>query len=128
MSATALLERIRGKNIFLSADGERIRYQAPKGALTPELRQEIKDHKNELLDILQDNPGNHDAEIQRRADLFKAHLNAPGPSLFFEMPGVEPAEGTCVTCGEKPPTGRLCDRCDLCIAAARIVLQVRPKR
>lgn len=123
MNASALLERIREKKIILSAEGEHLHYRAPKGALTSELRREIRSHKNELLEILQDNPGNHDSEIQRRANLFRAHLSEPGPKPFFILPGAIIRENTCATCGHSSPSGGFSGRCQICEAAARLALQ-----
>ncbi|MBI4491367.1 MAG: hypothetical protein HY690_01050 [Chloroflexi bacterium] len=54
MSATALLERLSTADVRLRVDGEHLRVNAPKGALTPELKAELLAHKPELLRILAD--------------------------------------------------------------------------
>ncbi len=50
-----LLARIRSKNIALRVEGERLRFVAPRGALSDSLRSELKQRKAELLEFLHDN-------------------------------------------------------------------------
>ncbi|HEX8650759.1 MAG TPA: condensation domain-containing protein, partial [Pyrinomonadaceae bacterium] len=52
MIATALLTNLRGLGVELWADGERLRYRAPKGALTPTLRAQLAAHKAEIMALL----------------------------------------------------------------------------
>jgi len=52
MSANHLLSELVGLGIKLSADGERLQIQAPRGALSPELRTRITQHKEPLLALL----------------------------------------------------------------------------
>lgn len=47
-----LLDSLRALGVTLSAAGERLRADAPPGALTPELREAIALHKDELLTLL----------------------------------------------------------------------------
>ncbi|GAX45364.1 non-ribosomal peptide synthase [Tolypothrix sp. NIES-4075] len=51
-SVVKLLSQLRQLNIQVIAEGEKLRYQAPKGVLTPELRQEIAEYKAEILAFL----------------------------------------------------------------------------
>ncbi len=51
-SVEDLLARLRKMNIKIWADGEQLRYKAPKGALTPDLAEEIRGCKGEILDFL----------------------------------------------------------------------------
>jgi amino acid adenylation domain-containing protein len=53
LSATELLSKLRSLNVSLSADGERLRLNAPPGVITPEVRDELVARKAELLKILQ---------------------------------------------------------------------------
>jgi len=46
------LGMLRDRNIQVSADGDRLRCSAPSGTLTPELREELRQHKNEILQFL----------------------------------------------------------------------------
>ncbi len=52
MSAAALLARLKRRDIRLWAEGDQLRYDAPRGALTSELRRAVVSHKAELLEIL----------------------------------------------------------------------------
>ncbi len=47
-----LLSRIAAAGIKLRLDGDAVRFSAPKGALTPELRDELKARKDDLRDFL----------------------------------------------------------------------------
>ena len=52
MTALELLSNLSSKDIEIWADGDRLRYNAPKGALTPDLREKLADHKSEVLALL----------------------------------------------------------------------------
>lgn len=53
MSAAHLLQRARALGIVLSGSGDKLRYEAPAGCLTPELRQALVAHKAAILDMLE---------------------------------------------------------------------------
>jgi thioesterase domain-containing protein len=53
MTIPQLLGRLRGLGVEVSADGDRLRINAPKGVLTPELRDELGRRKAEILAFLQ---------------------------------------------------------------------------
>lgn len=53
MSASQLLEYLTQKGVYLWAEGDKLRFHAPKGALTQELRDRLTAHKLELLAMLQ---------------------------------------------------------------------------
>ena len=46
MTATDLIATCRAAGILLEVNGDRLKYQAPAGALTPELRATLKEHKS----------------------------------------------------------------------------------
>ena len=52
MSPTELLGAVRAAGIVLEACGDRLTYDAPKGAMTPALREELTRHKPALLALL----------------------------------------------------------------------------
>ena len=52
MSASALLSELRRRDIQLQAVGSELRCSAPPGALTPELREQLRQHKSDLLALL----------------------------------------------------------------------------
>lgn len=52
MSLTAFLADLRSRDIQLWADGDRLRCDAPAGVLTPELQDQLRQRKNEILEFL----------------------------------------------------------------------------
>jgi thioesterase domain-containing protein len=52
VSAAALLSELRRRDIHLSAEGSELRCSAPAGALTAELREQLRQHKSDLLVLL----------------------------------------------------------------------------
>src|SRR5438093_1386912 len=52
MTPEALLDDLRARGVQVAADGDRLRYRAPKGSLTPELRRALRDHKARLLPLV----------------------------------------------------------------------------
>ena len=53
-SVHEIMSKLRGLRVKIHADGGRLRLDAPKGAVTPELRDAIVERKGELLRFLQD--------------------------------------------------------------------------
>ncbi|MEO1075418.1 MAG: condensation domain-containing protein, partial [Bacteroidota bacterium] len=51
-TATTLLKRLQARNIDVWVDGDRLRCKAPSGALTPALRREIGDVREDLVAML----------------------------------------------------------------------------
>lgn len=49
MNSITLLSYCQSAGILLEARGDRLHIKAPAGSITPELRQELVDHKAELL-------------------------------------------------------------------------------
>jgi hypothetical protein len=52
VTVTALLEELRGREVELKLVGDRLRYRAPKGVLTPELKRALVDWKPEVIAAL----------------------------------------------------------------------------
>lgn len=52
MTGEVLLEQLRERDIRLSANGDRLVVDAPRGALTEQLRGTLREHKVELLAIV----------------------------------------------------------------------------
>ena len=61
MTATALLAALRTKGVHLTIAGEHVAVDAPKGVLTDDVRQTIRQHKQELLALLSQPMPAHDA-------------------------------------------------------------------
>jgi hypothetical protein len=53
MSAAQVLEQARASGIVLSGRAGRLRFEAPTGRLTPDLRQALTAHKAAILDLLE---------------------------------------------------------------------------
>lgn len=53
MNLNQILSQIASQGIRLSAEGEQLKISAPKGTLTPEIRELISQNKAELLQLLQ---------------------------------------------------------------------------
>ncbi len=56
MIAARLLSRLAALGVSLTADGDNLRIRAPRGVLSPELREEIRVHKDSLLESLRQAP------------------------------------------------------------------------
>jgi hypothetical protein len=56
MTPEALLSRLAALDVALTAQGDRLRVEAPVGALTAELRAALTEHKRALLDLLSRSP------------------------------------------------------------------------
>jgi amino acid adenylation domain-containing protein len=57
MSAGELVAYLRGAGVELAANGDRLHCNAPKGVLTPELRAQLAERKQEVLALLRDGAG-----------------------------------------------------------------------
>ena len=78
MTLVELLSTLRARDINVWADGERLRYSAPSGALTPDIREELVKHKADLLTFL-----NETDRVQRvtRAPITKISARSKTPAL-----------------------------------------------
>jgi hypothetical protein len=81
MTAEALLEQLRARGVDVWADGDRLRYRAPRGALTEELRRGLAERKWELLALLD---GGRAAREARVADLRPVPRDHDLPLSFIQ--------------------------------------------
>ena len=72
MTGQALLARLRERDIQLTADGDRLVVDAPRGLLTDQLRGVLRNRKAELLTIL----GDADHWARRAAGLLSTVADA----------------------------------------------------
>lgn len=52
MTATAILTSLRACGASVAVDGDRLRIDAPKGSVPPELKASVQAHKDELVRLL----------------------------------------------------------------------------
>jgi hypothetical protein len=62
-----LIQRLHDAGVILTVDGDRLRYRAPSGALTPELRAALEELKPDLVHEYHERAGilEYDARLPR---------------------------------------------------------------
>ena len=121
MSVAALLADLAQAGITLTADGDKLRYQAPAGALTEGRRQAIVRHKAELLALFS---GSAKTEIDWRYQAMCEQLARwQGSGLPFLVARRDRPiqDGCCQSCGDQLPVSHKW-RCPPCIAAATLAI------
>jgi len=96
MTAQAILESPRVLGARVSLVGDRLRVELPAGVLTPDLRQELIEHKAELVRLLQPAP-----------DLPPPVCDRCGGAVFWQSVAYSP--WTCARC-YPPDTWRIVAR------------------
>jgi hypothetical protein len=83
----ALLVELRRAGVRLQVEGDALRFQAPKGALTPELRARLRAHRDEILSFLRAAPGTEGWEGAEVGDerVGIAGSNDPVPLSFAQQ-------------------------------------------
>jgi hypothetical protein len=130
VTPAAILSELRRRDVRVHVDGGKIVYEAPKGALTRDLVNDIVANKEALLEILRDGsqeePRSSNGALEKRVQLFSAFLEqwrrSGGhgfPVLTIRSVGTV-KRGQCFSCGEFFEEPGL--RCDLCRRAALIVI------
>jgi thioesterase domain-containing protein len=76
--APAFLATLDKHDIRLSADGERLRCNAPAGALTDELREELQRHKDEILQFLR----SADSLVRQQRAIVPVQVRGSHPPVF----------------------------------------------
>ena len=113
MSAARVLEQTRALGIVLSGSAGRLRYEAPAGRLTQELRQALVVHKAAILDLLEAER----VATRRIVQCFDCAHYLPSPPIQRASGAVWAMPAGCAqgrTCPEaRPPiypcTGWYCD-------------------
>jgi len=52
MTLDQFLTDLAGRQVTLFLDGNRLRYRAPEGALTPQMQETITEHRTEIIELL----------------------------------------------------------------------------
>lgn len=120
MNAAKLIEELRSRGVTLEAAGDRIRVDAPKGALTPELRLVLTDRKVEIIALLKSG----EAEIAWRTAAMLPQIPDKGSLPFLvAREAVEPQAGCCLSCGD-PLNQDDAYRCAACGRAANLAIEM----
>src|SRR3954452_14770165 len=95
MNASALLADLRRRGIQLSVAGERLSVDAPKGSVTPDLRNELTEHKSDLIRLLTED----DYEVAWRAAFMRPQVPPRGSVPFLvARPNLSDTRGVCLSC------------------------------
>src|SRR5687767_6575848 len=107
IDAADLISRLAALDVRLSAEGERLRINAPKGTLNPVLREQIAKLKDEVLVHLRDPDGPRvHTKIPRIADDQPAPLSFAQERLWF-LEQLEPESAVFNLCRAIRITGQL---------------------
>lgn len=119
MTAAEILTETRRLGIVLLADGQRLRYRAPKCLMTPELREALAARKPELLALLTA----EDPEVTWRFTIMERQVPTTGPIPILVARSVQRRPGHCVSCGEAVPMALSgWRRCEPCSRAAWLAI------
>ena len=118
MNASMLLADLTRRGIKLSATGERLSVDAPKGVVTDDVRAMLVAHRDSLLQLL----SVEDTEVQWRVSVMRQQVRH-GPVLPFLVArrDLVDAPGCCLSCGDPHGPDRRF-RCGPCVRAAEIVV------
>ncbi len=83
MNVTELLNRLRHRGIRFWAEGDRLRYSAPKGALTEDLRSELAACKKDVVTWMRRMQAERDVPLQRIARDAELPLSLSQQRLWF---------------------------------------------
>lgn len=120
MKAIKLLAELHSCGVIVEAAGEQLRIDAPKGAITPELRVALVQRKVEILSLLKLT----DSEIAWRVQAMLVQIPNKGAiPLLVAKPGKTTKKGLCLSCGDCL-IGNEVSRCSLCNRAANLALDL----
>ena len=106
MTPAELLVELEARAVFVTVSGDRLKVDAPKGALSPELRVALAEHRTVLIGVIRQ----REAE-QAVIDLFNAWEAADDPNdprwlerwqnalAALRLPGYKPGNGVAVVFG-----------------------------
>ena len=110
MTSGETLAELERLGVVLEPNGDKLRYRAPQGALTPELREAITENKAEIISTLRrvgdsqppplDRPPQNEQELRRWMD-HTADPEAFPRWLEWAMSYADPVEGS--PCPEDTP-------------------------
>jgi len=121
---TEVLAELARRGVEVAVDGDRLRFR-PQGAVTPDLRAALAEHKADLIRLLGD-----DEEVAWRVEAMRPQVPRTGaiPVLLARPEAKYAPRGTCVSCGGPLAAGRR-SRCAPCVRAVeRALNEVREGR
>lgn len=129
MKADDLLLELYQREIYLSREGENLRYRAKPGKLTPELKEAVKEHKAVLLEFLSSSleSSENNADLAWRIAALRVLRPTTGPIGFLSArPNIhmrDDVKDICPSCGDPlPAIWRQRFRCTACTRAAWLAL------
>lgn len=97
MKAGELLVELRSRGVLLEPAGDRLKIDAPKGSITPELREALAECKSEVLAIL----ALDDDEIAWRVKVMLSQIPDSGPIPFLVARQTDERRSDCChSCGD----------------------------
>jgi hypothetical protein len=113
MTLTDVLKATRAADIHLEARGDRLHVEAPTGAVTPDLRLALAEHKQTLL-----------AVVWRLDAMQRLAIEAPRP-LAYARADAKGGPGHCFSCGDAHPHPGAYGRCAPCDIASDVYHALR---
>ena len=110
MNVGELLMELRSRGVLLEPAGDRLKIDAPRGSITPELREALAACKSEVLAILTLD----DDEIAWRVKVMLPQIPDSGPIPFLVARQTEERRSNCChSCGDSMEgySGYLCGPC-----------------
>lgn len=105
--ALGLLSDLRRHGALVQLEAGRLRLRS-RGPVPPDLMAQLREHRHDVAALL--------LAAADRVPTFEAQARRPGPLPLLALPGLQPAPGTCLSCG-----GVLTGdswRCPACVVAA----------
>lgn len=123
MTTFELVTELHLLGVVLELSGEGIRVDAPRGAITPTLLEQLTASKPALLRLLDQNGW----QVTWRAAAMLGQIPDSGrlPTLLVAREAVEPERCECISCGEALRTEEagLCEYCSLAQGLAVTIFQ-----
>jgi hypothetical protein len=125
MNALQLFHDFQEFGVQFELDGDGFKISAPPGAVTFEMRQLLKAHKDEIVELLEKSQLD-ESELTWRIEAMRGQLPKEGKvlPLLLAKPEINPKSGSCFSCGEALKTFESGSCCGLCARAKAILLEV----
>lgn len=126
MNAWEIVERVRACNAVLLVDGSRLLVRGRGQPLPEELREALRAHKTEVINVLHPpipEALGRDPDLAWRVAAMRPQVRDKGGiPLLVARREIKPLPGQCTSCGDPLERGNRY-RCELCVRAAWEVLR-----